>query len=286
MLYYNVTIFKYSRMRFPILLVFLMQPTLLFATPRVLTSIQPIYEITAAVMQGVAVPRLLIDAGASEHHFSFKPSHLRLIQQAQLIIWIDRNFESGLNRIPEILAQDHQHLELLRNLAIDSSDGHIWYSSRLLRRSIDRISQALIKLDPDNAGVYRNNAQMLDQAIQLWRQQLGERLAELRPLVVTDHDFLQHFSTDSGIAVLTSIYNRFDDQGGIKNLTRVEKLIRDNKPRCLLSLESNPSKLAQTLAQKFQLRIINVGKLSRNSTGLPPLLNRLETLVSSIIDCS
>ena len=44
------------------------------AAPTVVVSIQPIHSLVAAVMEGVAVPALLIRGAASEHSFTLRPS--------------------------------------------------------------------------------------------------------------------------------------------------------------------------------------------------------------------
>ena len=68
------------------LLLLCLQSAALAAAPRVVTSITPVYEITTATMAGAGEPGLIIDNDASTHHFAFKPSDMRLLQQADLVI--------------------------------------------------------------------------------------------------------------------------------------------------------------------------------------------------------
>lgn len=266
---------------FLIILFSLSTPAL--AVPRVLTSIAPVYEITAAIMQGVGEPRLLIDGNQTAHHFSFKPSHLRLIQQAHLLLWVDRNFEEGLQRIPEIMPPGNRHIELLRQIGIVSSDGHFWYSSELLQRSIEKITTALIEIDNDNADAYRRNADSLINQVKTWQVQLPAD--RQNPFLVTDHEFLGHFEAYSGIGVLASIYNRFDDQAGIKNLNQLETKLQRYRPRCLLSLDRVVSKLANNLAEKYQLEIIYLSSADNNHSNSPAIIQRLQRLSDAIKRC-
>ncbi|MFT5219431.1 MAG: zinc transport system substrate-binding protein [Gammaproteobacteria bacterium] len=266
---------------FLIILLSLSTPSL--AVPRVLASIAPVYEIAAAIMQGVGEPRLLIDGNQSAHHFSFKPSHLRLVQQAQLLIWVDRNFEEGLQRIPEMIPPGYRHIELLRQIGIDSSDGHFWYSSELLQRSIERITEALQEIDKDNAQAYRRNADRLINELKTWHVQLPAN--RQNPFLVTDHEFLGHFETYSGIGVLASIYNHFDDHAGIKNLNELESKLQQYRPRCLLSLDRAVSKLANNLAEKYQLEIIYLSSADNNHGDSPAIIQRLQRLSDAIKRC-
>ena len=96
-----------------ILLLCLQVTPVLAASPRVVTSIVPLQEVTAALMVGVAIPEAIIAEQASAHHFALRPSHMRLLQQADLVIWIDRGFESGFQRISQVLPGNTVQLELL-----------------------------------------------------------------------------------------------------------------------------------------------------------------------------
>ena len=109
-----------------------LQSVAVSGAPRVVTSIAPLHELTTAIMDGIAEPELIIQDHVSVHHFAFKPSHMRLLQQADLVIWVGRHFEAGFSRVPEVLPGSAQPLELLPELGIENEDGHIWYSPKLL----------------------------------------------------------------------------------------------------------------------------------------------------------
>lgn len=56
--------------------------------PVVVTDIPPVHSLAAAVMEGVGSPELLLEKGASEHHYQLKPSQAASIAEASLVIWI------------------------------------------------------------------------------------------------------------------------------------------------------------------------------------------------------
>jgi zinc transport system substrate-binding protein len=94
-----------------LILLLCLSTTAVAATPRVVTSITPLHEIALALMAGVATPEVIIRDQASAHHFALKPSHMRLLQQADLVIWIGGNFEAGFSRISEVLPDSTRQLE-------------------------------------------------------------------------------------------------------------------------------------------------------------------------------
>jgi len=195
-------------------------------------------------MAGIASPELIITAQASMHHFAFRPSHMRRLQEADLVIWIDRHFEAGFNRVPEILPGTTSQLEILPALGLDSTDGHIWYSPGLLRQSIDIIATRLARLDPEHRTGYHDNAALLAAEVADWRAATHAWLQDQQPRFITDHAFTTHFEADLGYPALATIHDQHDGHGGLGELNRIEALLRLYPTSCLLTLESSPSPLA------------------------------------------
>ena len=55
---------------------------------KVVTSIKPIHSLASYVMDGVGKPDLIVDGFNSPHGFNLKPSHAKMIENADLIIWV------------------------------------------------------------------------------------------------------------------------------------------------------------------------------------------------------
>ncbi|MCP4982474.1 MAG: zinc ABC transporter substrate-binding protein [Gammaproteobacteria bacterium] len=254
------------------------------ASPRVVTSILPLHEITSELMIGITNPDVIIKDHASAHHFAFKPSHMKLLQQADLVIWIDRHFESGFTRMPEIIANSALQLELMSELGIGESDGHIWYSPRLLLRSIEIISSRLQQLDPLHQTQYRGNAERLSEQIKQWHLDEQSRWQNLEPHFITDHAFSSHFDEDMGFAAIATIHDQHDTHGGLKQLNELENRLQQNPATCLLTLEDPPSPLARNLAQKYQIRIVNVALMPASKLQ-PQIIQRLEQLARALREC-
>ena len=257
----------------------------LAAAPRVVTSITPVYEITAAIMNGVAEPGLIIDSQASAHHFAFKPSHMRSLEQADLVIWIDRHFEAGFSRVPEILPSNTQQLELMPALGLEGADGHIWYSPRLLLRSIEIISTALTGLDPENQKLYQANAALLVQDIRVWRDETRRRWQNRQPRFVTDHNFTAYFEQDIGLRPIATVHDQHSDHGGLKDLERLDNILRQFPAACLLTLHSTASPLARSFARKYGLKIISISREPVSDPAQPLILQRLAQLTAALEEC-
>jgi len=269
-----------------LLLLLCLQSAAVAAAPRVVTSIAPLQEITASVMAGIGKPETIIGGQSSAHHFALRPSHMRLLQQADLVIWIDSDFEAGLQRIAETLPAATARLELLPALGIDGEDGHIWYSPQLLLEAIGLIVARLGEIDPANRARYEANGAALADAIAAWRSATVERLRGRTPLFITDHDFTHHLEADLGYAPVANIHDQHDDHSGLRELGEIEARLRRQAANCLLTLDSPPAPLALEVAQKYRLRLIDLSTPPTADATQPAIIQRLQRLGSALLECS
>jgi zinc transport system substrate-binding protein len=269
-----------------LLLLLCLQSAAVAAAPRVVTSIAPLQELTAALMQGIASPDAIIGEQSSAHHFALRPSHMRLLQQADLVIWIDSDFEAGLRRIAETLPIATVRLELLPALGLDGEDGHIWYSPRLLLKVIGLVETKLGEIDPANQARYQANGAALAEEITAWRSATVDRMRGRTPRFITDHDFTHHLGADLGYVPVASIHDQHDGHSGLRELGEIEARLRGQGANCLLTLESPPAPLALELAQKYRLEVIDLSTPSLSNGGQPAIIQRLQRLGAALLECS
>lgn len=255
------------------------------AKVNVVTSILPLQGITAAIMQGVGEPELLIKDQGSAHHFAFRPSHFRALKRADLVIWVNRNFESGFQQLPDLLLDSTVQLELLPTLGLSNQDGHIWYSPILLGRVIDQITVALSKLEPQNEDVFKRNQLNLKQAVSDWAQSMRELLASGKPRYLLDHNFLFHLEASFGIEPVATINDEHDQHGGIQELRLIERHLESGSAKCLLSNETSISKIGNNLAQKYALKIVLIGGLSEQEEAGAGFMRHLWQLHDDLAGC-
>ena len=96
----------------PIISLFLIF-TPLKAEVNVVTSIKPLHSLTSYIMEGVGEPGLIIDGVASPHNFQIKPSHAKMLQKADLVIWVGEDLESFLPTALKSIPKNSVVLELL-----------------------------------------------------------------------------------------------------------------------------------------------------------------------------
>ena len=64
-------------------------------------------------MDGIAKPDLIVDGYASPHGFAMKPSHAKMLQNADLIFWVGEDLESFLEKPLSSIAKKAEKIELM-----------------------------------------------------------------------------------------------------------------------------------------------------------------------------
>ena len=168
---------------------------------KVVTSIKPIHSLASYLMEGVGSPDLIVDGYASPHGFALKPSHAKMLQEADLIFWVGEGLEIFLEKPLKSIAKKAEKIELLeikglkklkfreKNIfdehddhgheeegheedghddhgqeghAHGEYDPHIWLDPANAKTILNEMVEHLIENDEKNASIYKSN---LDKAL-------------------------------------------------------------------------------------------------------------------------
>ena len=81
------------------------------AETKVVASIKPIHSLASYLMDGVSKPGLIVDGYASPHGFAMKPSHAKMLQEADLIFWVGEDLENFLEKPLKSIAKKAEKIE-------------------------------------------------------------------------------------------------------------------------------------------------------------------------------
>ena len=241
----------------------------------VVTSIKPLHSLTSYIMEGVGEPELIIDGVASPHNFQIKPSHAKMLQNADLVIWIGEDLESflptALKSIPkdavvfELLDQsglkklkfreknifeghdDHGHDEHAKKE--DDHDDHEHDDHGHGHGSFD----PHIWLDPANAKVIvkkitnqlskidKDNASTYKANSKKVIKDLDGLIKEVKNEINKDasfvvfHDAYQYFEKRFGLSVIGALTVNPDVMPGAEQLSEIREVIEHEKAKCIFS---------------------------------------------------
>ena len=258
------------------------------AAPRVVATISPVHSLTAAVMEGVASPRLLVPGTASPHNYTLKPSDARALAQAQLIVWVGEEVEPFMEKPLAALAKKARVLELSKAPGVtllDSREGgvweaheegdgkekkeaagkkeehhekdmHVWLSPVHAKAIARALAQALSEIDAPNASAYRANLERFLARIDALDNELKETLKPVlgKPYIVF-HDAYQYFDRHYGLSPAGSISATSAHAPGAKRLYEIRKKIIESKAGCVFREPQFDSKLVATVVSGTQAKV-------------------------------
>ena len=86
---------------------------------KVVTTIKPLHSLIANVMDGVGEPSLIIEGSTSPHSFTLKPSHAKLLEEADLIFWVGEGIETFMERPLESIVKNAEVVEFMKVESIE-----------------------------------------------------------------------------------------------------------------------------------------------------------------------
>ena len=194
-------------------------------TPQVAVDIAPVHSLVARVMEGVAVPDLIIQPGASPHEYSLRPSEAAALQASDLVFWVGPDLTPWLAEALETLApaavltsllevdgtiqlefredalfEAHDHSDHDDHDYHDehgAHDPHAWLSPKNAMTWLDTIAGRLSAFDPVNSDAYLANAASGRAVIEALMEDIETTLASVRGReFIVFHDAYQYFETD------------------------------------------------------------------------------------------
>ena len=86
---------------------------------KVVTTIKPIHSLVSGVMDGVSDPTLIIEGSNSPHNFSLKPSHAKMLEEADIVFWIGEDLESFMEKPLNSLAKNAVQISFMNLKSIE-----------------------------------------------------------------------------------------------------------------------------------------------------------------------
>jgi zinc transport system substrate-binding protein len=131
---------------------------------KVVASFFPIYEFVKKVGDDKVDASVLIPVGAEPHDFDPTIQQIQNTQSAAAIVYNGAGMEATwINKInPKFAIDTSKGLNLFstKDPEIHAlTDPHIWLDPILAIHQVENIRDGLIKVDPKNAMIYKNNAQ-------------------------------------------------------------------------------------------------------------------------------
>ena len=217
-------------------------PGLLHAQPKVAATIKPAQLVAQAITKGISEVALVLDGNQDPHLLSLKPSQRRLLDEADVLVWIGPALEQGLEKV--VAGTDTQGRAIIQWLELkeadlislnNNTDPHLWLSSHNVLLLAEKLRVQLQELDPANAENYNENFQVFSQQLLQLDQWISSSFAQ-QPVYAyaVYHKAFAYFEKEAGLAPVISVSESEEIQPGIKRLLQVRNALDDNQAQCLL----------------------------------------------------
>ncbi len=280
----------------------------------VAVSIRPLHSLVASLMRGVAEPQLIVRSAGSAHGYNLRPSEQRLLQQADLVVWVGPELEAFLER-PLGNLDKVKSLRLLRDVPQlqrlparkggawggelhghghghghdDASgiDPHVWLSPENARITAGAILQRLVRIDPKNAPAYRRNHDRLLGRLSRLDAGIASRLAHLRQgKYIVFHDAYQYFERHYGLNPVGALAVDPDRRPGARRLMELKEEIGARGVACIFSEPQFEPRLVGILTEGTTVRTGTLDPLGTDLLPGPDLYFRLlDNMASSLTSC-
>ena len=225
---------------------------------KVVASIKPIHSLASYLMDGIGKPGLIVDGYASPHGFALKPSHAKMLQDADLIFWVGEDLENFLEKPLGSIAKKAEKIELLnikglnklkfreRNIfdghddhgheghAHGEYDPHIWLDPMNAKVVLKEMAEHLIENDQKNASKYKDNLnKALKDLDKLNKNIKADLNKEFKSIVF--HDAYQYFEKRYNVNILGAFTVNTDVLPGAEQLSEIREIIEHDKVTCIFS---------------------------------------------------
>ena len=210
----------------------------------------------------------LLPANVSPHDFSLRPSHVRRLQGAELVVWYGPKIEPYLAKV---MAQIAPHKQLIINSGLSASNygQHPWTSPAYLMQGMQQLSR--------HTGKAWNEAVWLQQIDTLKLQLVANThaMSDKSQGYVVYHNGISAFESYFGLSHLATFTDADDQPPGAKQLAIINQLAKNNQVACVLMDHEAQPKLVDAVLSPMVKRI-KIDILAASSSSLLGYLTKLQ----------
>ncbi len=236
--------------------------------------------------------------GAEIHNYQPTPRDLIRAQGADLILWNGLNLElwfekffQNLENVPSVVVSDGvTPMSIGEGPYTGKPNPHAWMSPKDALTYVDNIATALSEHDPQNADIYRSNAEEYKAQIAAIADPIREKLStipEQRRWLVTSEGAFSYLARDFGLKEAFLWPINADQQGTPQQVRKVIDLVREYDVPAIFSESTVPSDPAKQVARESGARyggVLYVDSITEESGPVPTYLDLMRVTTTTIAE--
>ncbi|WP_197095148.1 zinc ABC transporter substrate-binding protein ZnuA [Candidatus Erwinia haradaeae] len=238
----------------------------------IVTSIKPIGFIAASIADGITLVKILLPEGASVHNYALRPSDIKHLQEADLVVWIGPEMESfmkkPLEKLPTqntieisqlpgvqsllLLDQSHKesrYIDQLPNIENhiqfknheyhhyhNKYNMHLWMSPEIAIQIAMAIHSKLLGCMPENQDQLNANLQYFKASILTMNKTINQQLAPLKGSnYFVFHDAYTYFEKYYSLVPTGYFTINPEIQPGAQHLHYIQMQLLSKKIQCVFT---------------------------------------------------
>ena len=264
---------------------------------KVVTTFTIIADMASNVAGDAAEVVSITKPGAEIHNYQPTPKDIVRAQGAGLILWNGLNLEqwfekflANLSGVPSVVISDGvQPMSIVEGPYSGKPNPHAWMSPTDAQVYVDNIARAMAEQDPENADVYKANAERPTKpkskpALHPFVQSLAAIPDNERWLVTSEGAF-SYLARDFNLKELFLWPINADQQGTPQQVRQVIDAVRANKIKSVFSESTISPAAAKQVARETGARyagVLYVDSLSGPDGPVPTYLDLLSVTTQTI----
>lgn len=240
------------------------------ASAAVVTSIKPLGFIASAIADGVTPVEVLLPDGASEHDYALRPSDIKRLKNADLLVWVGPEMEAFLTKsaaaipaqknieisqLPGVKSQlisggddDEEEAGHAAHENSEHQDGshahhehgqynmHLWLSPDIARQSAVAIHGKLLELMPQSRDKLDANLQQFEAGLTKTDHDINAALTPVKSKgYFVFHDAYSYFEKHYGLSPLGHFTVNPEIQPGAQRLHQIRTELVEHKAVCVFA---------------------------------------------------
>jgi ABC-type Zn uptake system ZnuABC Zn-binding protein ZnuA len=243
--------------------------------PSVLTTVAPLTNIAKNVGGSHIALEGLIPGGTDSHTFEPRPSDIRLVAAADLIVLNGLFLEVPTEKLA--LANKKPGARLLKlgdetiarkdwvfDRSFPQAEGkpnpHLWMNPIHAARYAELIRDALAALDPANVARYAERTRVYTERLKVLDRAIAAAAATIPTAnrkLLTYHDSFAYFAPRYGLRVIGAIEPASFAEPLPRDVARVIRQLRQEKVPAIFGSEVFPSKVLEQIAREAGVRFVD-----------------------------
>ncbi len=269
------------------------------ADAAVVASLKPLGFIASAITDGVTETQVLLPDGASEHDYSLRPSDVKRLQNADLVVWIGPEMEAFMNKSAQSISDknkvtvaqldgvkpllmkggdddEHDHEGDHDHVGHESEKGdahhhhgdynmHLWLSPEIARLSAVAIHDKLVELMPQSRAKLDANLKDFEAQLATADKEVGNELAPLKGKgYFVFHDAYGYYEKQYGLTPLGHFTVNPEIQPGAQRLHQIRTQLVEQKATCVFAEPQFRPAVVEAVARGTSVRMGTLDPLGTN----------------------